>query len=246
MSERFHGRVALITGGAGGIGLGIGMRLAAEGAAVLLTDVADAPEVLPPGAAFHPADVTRAADCAAAVATAVDRWGRLDVLVNAAGIGLGATVAELPEADWDRVLDVNLKGAYLMSRAAWAPLAEAAGAIVNIASLAGLVVRPGMGPYAASKAGLIQLTRVLAVEGAPSGLRANAVCPVWTDTAMLDRFLESTGHPERTLRLIRAGIPLGRTATVEDVAAAAAFLAGDEARFVTGVALPVDGGASCV
>lgn len=247
MTARFENRSILVTGGAGGIGLGIAARLAAEGGLVLLADLAPPPEgAAPPGAAFHRTDVTLAAECEAAVAAALERWGRLDVLVNAAGVGLGGPVAALDEAVWDHVVGVNLKGAFLMSRAAWAPLAKAAGAIVNIASLAGLVVRPEMGPYAASKAGLIQLTRVLAVEGAAAGLRANAVCPVWTDTPMLTRFLEHTGHPERTLKLIRAGIPLGRVASVEDVAAAVAFLAADEARFITGVALPVDGGAGCV
>jgi meso-butanediol dehydrogenase/(S,S)-butanediol dehydrogenase/diacetyl reductase len=247
MSQRFTDRVALITGGAGGIGLGIGRRLAAEGARVLLADTVPPPaEAADFGAAYLATDVTSPGECAAATAEAVGRWGRLDVLVNAAGIGAGARVAELDDATWDRVLAVNLKGAFVMSRAAWPALAARAGAIVNIASLAGLVVRPEMGAYAASKAGLIQLTRVLAVEGAAVGLRANAVCPVWTDTPMLHAFLEHTGHPARTLKLITAGIPAGRVATVEDVAAAVAFLASEEARFITGVALPVDGGASCV
>jgi NAD(P)-dependent dehydrogenase (short-subunit alcohol dehydrogenase family) len=254
MEPRFTGKVAVVTGGASGIGRAIAGRLAAEGAVVIIADrdatrgEAAAEELSTSGAegTFAELDVTRAADCARVVELAVDRGGGLDLLVCSAGIGAGAPIAMLDEADWDRVLDVNLKGTFLCARAAFPALAaRGGGAIVNIASIAGFLAAPGFGAYAASKAGVIQLTRVLALEGAPQNVRANSLCPIWVETPLLQRHLESASHPAIARREMVRRIPLGRIATVDDVAAAALFLASDEAAFITGVALPIDGGALC-
>jgi meso-butanediol dehydrogenase / (S,S)-butanediol dehydrogenase / diacetyl reductase len=254
MKPRFAGRVAIVTGGASGIGRGIAGRLAAEGAAVLVADRngAAGEEVVArlggeeARCAFQETDVTQESDCARMVAAAVDRWGGVDVLVNSAGIGDGAPVHELEETRWDRVLDVNLKGVFLCCKAALPALAtRGGGAIVNIASLAGMVAAPGFGAYAASKAGVMQLTKVLAVEGARQGVRANAVCPIWVETPLLEGYLAGAPNPAAARRGMEAQIPLGRIGTVDDVAAAVLFLASDEASYITGVSLPIDGGALC-
>jgi 3-oxoacyl-[acyl-carrier protein] reductase len=254
MQGRFTGKKAIVTGAGSGIGRRIAERLAAERAAVLLADIdATAGEALEREisqqggcAAFLGTDVRRGQDCRRMVETAAERWGGLDVLVNSAGVGDGGPMVSLPEAVWDRVMEVNLKGIFLCCQAGLPALAaRGGGAIVNVASLAGLVAVPGFGPYAASKAGVIQLTRVIALEGAPQQVRANAVCPVWIDTPLLARYLASAPDAAAARRGLVASVPLGRLGTVDDVASAALYLASDEAAFITGVALPIDGGALC-
>lgn len=245
--ERFHGKVALVIGAASGIGLAIAARLHQEGACVLAVDCAEMiPDLGGDRFTVLRADVTSSEDCRRAVEAAVTRWGGLDLLVNSAGIGGGSTIADLDEERWDAILDVNLKGVVLACRAALPALAErGGGSIVNLASLAGLRSAPGFGPYGASKAGVIHLTRILALEAAPQKIRVNALCPAWIDTPMFHRYVEASGRPEAARRHLGTQIPLGRIGTVDDVAAAALFLASDEAAFITGVALPIDGGAMC-
>jgi NAD(P)-dependent dehydrogenase (short-subunit alcohol dehydrogenase family) len=249
--KRFEGKTAVLTGGASGIGRAAAERLAREGARVLVADLdADAGAILREElrsqgleADFIAADVTREGDCKAAVDQAVSQWGRLDVLINSAGLGEGATVAALEEAVWDRVVDANMKGVYLPCKAAFPVMKEqVSGSIVNVASLAGLLGGFGMGAYASSKAGAIQLTKVLAAEGAPHKIRANCVCPAWTETPMLERFFTGTGVASFARRRLQAMMPLGRFAQPEEIAAAILFLASDEAAMITGVALPIDGG----
>lgn len=231
MHAAVGGWVALVTGGAGGIGAGCAAALAAAGATVVRADRLDADRHL---------DVTDEASCRAAVADVVDRHGRLDVLVNAAGIVRRGPAATLDDPDWDDVLAVNLTGTFRMCRAAFPALRAAGGAVVNVGSTNGQVAAPDTVAYCVSKAGVHHLTRVLALEWAADGVRVNAVAPTMVATAMTaDRRADPVALAAKL-----ATIPLGRMATVEDVAAAVVYLASPAAAMVTGHVLLVDGGAT--
>lgn len=193
-------------------------------------------------AQFLRTDVTRAADCAAAVGAAVAAFGGLHILVNCAGIIRRATVTELAEADWDRVMDVNAKSVFLMSRAAMPHLAAARGAIVNIASGWGLAAGPRAAVYCASKAAVVLLTKAMAIDHGPQGVRVNCICPGDTDTPMLREEARQLGEQDAEFLADAARRPLRRIGRPEEIAGAAVFLAGDAARFITGTALVVDGG----
>jgi len=249
---RLKGKVALVTGaGSKGEGFGTGKAIAwqfaMEGACVALidNDAARAEEAralieAAGGEAFSMVgDVTKSAHCQRFVNDTVARYGRLDVLVNNVGIGLsGGRVEQLDESVWDHVLDVNLKSAVLMCKHALPHLlATRQAAVVNIASIAGLRAFGGGVAYGASKAGMVQMTRDLAVMYGREGLRANVVAPGHLFTPMVSGFFD-----EATREVRRKVAPLGIQGDAWDVAAAALFLASDEARFVTGVCLPVDGG----
>jgi NAD(P)-dependent dehydrogenase (short-subunit alcohol dehydrogenase family) len=248
---RLEDKVAIITGGASGLGEAIARRFAGEGAAVVIADVDEAggerlvAAIAGEGgrARFVATDVTRAAACARLVEATVAEFGRLDVMVNNAGVGSLAPIAELEEAEWDRILAVDLKGVFLGARYAFPALVSSGGGVIlNMASVAGLVAAPGFGAYGAAKAGVIHLTRVLALEGAPHGIRANALCPTWTETPMVRSYLAADPQPQAARLRLEESIPLGRLAAPEDVACAALYLASDEAAFITGVILEVDGG----
>ncbi len=246
-TPRFADRVALVTGGNRGIGLATARAFAAEGASVVLmarnAEIGARAAESIGGASFVEGDVRRAADCARAVDEAVRLHGRLDVLVNSAGvIYRNRTLEEHTEEEWDLTFDTNVKGTFLMCRAALPRLRGVRGAIVNVASYVGLVGFRGSGAYAASKAAIINLTRTVALDHAAEGLRANCVCPGSVDTDMIHEAWEQTGDAEAAARAWAGKHPLGRIATAEEVARAILFLASDEAGFVTGVALPVDGG----
>ncbi|HWE61129.1 MAG TPA: SDR family oxidoreductase [Chloroflexota bacterium] len=248
---RLAGKVAIITGGGSGLGRAMAERFVAEGASVLVADIneeAGQATVAALGeqhAAFQRVDVANEDDCAAAVAAARERWGRLDVMVANAGIGTFGFISRLPKEQWDRVLAVNLTGVFLCAKHAFGVMQESGGGVIlATASVAGLRGTPGLGAYGPAKAGVIQLVKTLALEGARFKIRANALCPVWTQTPLVDAFVSgsrSAGPDEMRARLI-AGIPLGRLGTPDDVAAAALYLASDEASFITGVAFPIDGG----
>lgn len=243
--RRFDGKVALVTGAAGGIGGAVARRLGEEGATVVCADVdlvaAEQTASAVAGIAVG-CDVTDAAAVAAAVSLTTDRYGQLDVLVNAHGIGAFVKTTELDQATWDRVIAVNLSGTFQVCQAALPALLESQGAIVNIASRAGLMATPYNAAYAASKGGVVMFTKSLALEFGKSGLRANCVCPAGVDTPMLLGYqIPSDADPT----LFTRGAALnGRLLAPEEVAAAVAYLASDEAVMVTGVAFPLDGGAS--
>ncbi len=242
---RLKDRTAIVTGAGSGFGAGIARKFAAEGARVLLADIDEAAarsvarEI---GGTACRADVASAEGVAAMVAAARDAFGRIDILVNNAGVThLPAALEEVGEVDFDRVFAVNCKSVYLTARAI-VPLmkAEGTGAILNVASTAGLSPRPLLNWYNASKGWMITATRAMAVELAPAGIRVNAICPVAGETPLLKRFMgEDT--PEMRARFL-ATIPIGRFSTPEDMGNAACFLCSEEAAMITGVALEVDGG----
>ena len=235
-------KVALVTGAASGFGEAIARRYAAEGASVVVADLNDqtgrkvAEEI---GGAYVHADVSDRDDVSAMIGTAVERYGRLDTMVNNAGVThVNRPMLEVGEEEFERIFAVNVKAIYLAAMEA-VPLmrAQGGGCIINTASTAGLRPRPGLTWYNASKGAVITLTKSMAAELGPDNIRVNALCPVAGDTPLLPSFLGANSR-----EAFEATVPLGRLSTSEDVAKAALWLASDEASFITGVALEVDGG----
>ena len=251
---RFQGKVAIVTGAASGFGKAIAERFAAEGAKVLVADVDESGgkavvagiESQGGAALFARTDVSRAADVKAMVDEAVSRFGGLDVLVNNAGFShRSMPLEELPEAEFDRVFAVNTKGVYLGAKYAIPVLkARGGGVIVNTASIGAVAPRPNVTVYNATKGAVVTLTRGLAVELAPFKIRVNAVNPVAADTHFMKGAMGIDVLPDKVRAALVRGIPLGRLAEPRDVAAAVLFLASDDAEFLTGVCLDVDGGRS--
>lgn len=241
MTARFDGRVAIVTGAGSGIGRAMAHRLADEGAHVFAADVSDGRDAT---AAARPdaitavrCDVSDPEDVRSVVDAALKRSGRIDVLMNNAGItGPAAPGHEYRLEDWDRVMDVNVRGAFLMLRAVLPTmLAQGSGAVVNTGSVASYVAAPGSLVYPPSKGAVLMLTRQAAIEYATTGIRVNAVCPGLIRTPILD------GAPVEH-DVLAGQVPMGRLGEPEEVAALAAFLASDEAGFITGQGFVIDGG----
>jgi NAD(P)-dependent dehydrogenase (short-subunit alcohol dehydrogenase family) len=246
VTARFAGRTALIAGGSSGIGLATAARLLREGAHVVINgrDPARLDAALDQlnrlGVASGIAgDISDEGDVERLVAKACERLGRIDVLVNSAGIdGAGASVLDLTAEGWQRVLDVNLTGPFLLAREVARAMAGGGGAIVNVASLNGLAAEPHFADYNASKGGLVLLTKSLAVDLVDRNIRVNAVCPGYILTPMTEQY---ASNPQ-TAAAIRDAIPMRRFGDPAEVAAAIAFLASDDASYITGATLVVDGG----
>jgi NAD(P)-dependent dehydrogenase (short-subunit alcohol dehydrogenase family) len=249
--QRFSGKVALVTGGASGIGRACAQLFAKEGASVVVSDVAveggeeTARLIEEAGgeASFVEADVSKAAQVEALVGRAVEAHGRLDYAFNNAGIeGLMATnTADYPEEDWDRVIAINLTGVWLcMKHEIRQMLRQGAGSIVNNSSVEGLVGLQGTSAYAASKHGVVGLTKTAALEYARSGIRVNAVCPGLIRTPMVERY--TGGDAETEAQWAAIFEPVGRMGSPEEVAEAVVWLCSEAASFVTGHAMAVDGG----
>lgn len=243
MSDEFEGNVAIVTGAARGIGREVARQLAERGAAVAVVDIdaegaIEAAEEIGPNALAIACDVSSGHAVAAMVETVIAQLARIDILVNNAGVCERGRIEEITEEQWDRTLAVNLKGPFLVSRAVAPRMkSQKSGRIINISSIAGKTGGLMVGlDYSASKGGLLAMTRALARELAPFGITVNSVCPAMVDTEMGRLF----GEEEK--RRYLAGVPLGRLATPEDVAAAVLYLASDAAGYVTGEVIDVNGG----
>ncbi len=242
---RLEGKVAIVTGGGSGIGRATALLFAREGAKVVVADITGkeketADEIGPSAVASH-VDVSVSADIRAMIEAARNTFGKLDVIFNNAGIeGAQAPTADCTEENFDRVIAVNLRGVFLgMKYAIPVMLAGGGGSIINTASIAGLVGFMGIPAYCASKGAVIQLTKTAALEYATHGIRVNAICPGVIWTPMVERF---TGGTEEGKAQMAALEPVGRMGTAEEVASLALYLASDDSAFVTGTAIPIDGG----
>ena len=246
-----EGKRALITGGTTGLGLAVAGRFLAEGARVVITGRdpglgGQAEQALGPGARFVAADAADPEAVAASVSVAADHLGGLDVLVNNAGVGVTARLIDTPLADYDRVMNVNVRGCLLYAQHAYPHLAENRGCMIHIASDAGIWGEQAIGLYSVTKAAVIMLGKMLALDGGPDGVRSNVLCPgdIWPGM----RHMGPPGEQASTKQDTAEGgdawpvPPIGRIGQAGDVAAAAVFYASDQAEFITGTTLLVDGG----
>tara|TARA_B100000749_G_scaffold121458_1_gene92858 strand:- start:889 stop:1647 length:759 start_codon:yes stop_codon:yes gene_type:complete len=248
---RLENKTAIVTGGASGFGAGIAQRFAHEGASVVVADINDpegesiASEIRDSGgdAVYIHADVTSRSDTKGMISAAVEHSGQLDILINNAGFShANKSFTEVADEEFDRVYNVNVKAVYIAIQEAIPVFKrQGHGCIINTSSTAALRPRPGLAVYCSSKGAVSNLTKALAVEFAGDQIRINALCPVIGETGMLETFMGVPDTAENRKKF-EATIPMGRFSTPSDVAAAALFLASDDASFITGVTMEVDGG----
>ncbi len=242
MANRLQGKVAIVTGSARGIGAAVAALFAEESAQVVGLDREFARRSAG-GILDVTADVTLPSQVAAAVASTLDRFGRIDVLINNAGANVFAAPLELPDSEWDRCLELDLKAAWTVAKTVLpSMLSKGAGSIVNISSVHGHKIIPGCFPYPVAKHGLIGLTRALAIEYAPRGIRVNSISPGLILTSQTEAWLAAQPDPEAARRRQAELIPCKRIGTPSEVAYTALFLASDEARFINAADIAIDGG----
>lgn len=249
--DRLRGKAAFITGAGSGIGRATARCFAQEGAAVMAADVredkaAETARMITDGgmaASSVTVDVTDGNAVEAALAQTVHELGGIDVVVNNAGITIVGAAHELTREDWDRELSINLKSVYLVSRAAWPRLRErGGGCILSTASIAGLWAIPNDAAYCASKAAVIMLTKCMALDGARDGIRSNCICPGFVQTPMIEGYFADQPDPEAARAFAEGLHPLGHLGEPVDIAEGFVYLASDQARWITGSALVIDGG----
>jgi NAD(P)-dependent dehydrogenase (short-subunit alcohol dehydrogenase family) len=247
MSGRFDGKVAWVSGASSGIGRGAAERLAAEGAKVLLLGrdqarLTEAAASAGNGAVTAAFDVASQAEVDGNVPRLLDEHGAPDVVVHAAGITVVGSLDALTPEEWHRQMDVNLTSIYLLNRLTWPAMTARGGSIVTVASTASFAGFPQDAAYVASKGAVLAMTKAMALDGAPHGIRVNAVCPGFILTPNLQGYFDAQDDPEGAAGGAAAAAPLGRMGSPADVASAIAYLASDDASFVTGTSILVDGG----
>ena len=244
-TDDWSGKTVLIVGGAGGMGRATAQEFENAGANIAIADIKI--ENLPPQYLAIKSDITKVSDCAEMISKTVAHFGRLDVLINAAGVWVEGESAEMSEAQWDRTMDINLKGTFFACRHAIPELEKTEGQIINIASDAGLMGNAGAAIYCASKGGVVLLTKALALELAPQGIRVNAICPCDVETPMLEFQARQFGggNPDAYLAKLKSAYPQGprqRFAKPSEIAAFIVAIASPRLAPVTGAALPIDFG----
>lgn len=242
---KLNGKIAFITGFGSGLGQAIAVTFAKEGAAVAGTSPTESKgretvamvEQIGGRALYWPGDVTNSQQMKMMIDETVRGWGGLDILVNSGGVRTNGSITDITEEDWDRTIDINLKGAFIVSRLAIPEMIKRGGGVIlHIAARSGMLGQSGRAAYCASKGGMVRLTEAMAMDHAPDKIRVNCICPGPTRTPMVD-----TSTPEKLARY-KTRVPIGRIGEPEDVAYAALYLASDEASMVTAAILPVDGG----
>ena len=250
---KLEGKCAVITGAGSGIGRATARLFAEEGARIAIADInhEGAEETLNliqrgGGSGFCVVmDVAKVSDAEALIRTTADRFGRLDIVVNSAGVELPRSLLETSEEDWERVIAIDLKGVYFVSKWAVAEMVKAGGGvIVNISSGAGIQGFPMMTAYSSAKGGVVAMTRAVAIEYAQQGIRANCICPGVVDTPMSRGYFDSLANPEEVRRQFETMTPMGRFGTPEEIARTVLFLACEDSSYLTGAMIPVDGGLS--
>ena len=246
VKERYlNGRIAVVTGGCGGIGTAVCQRFAQEGAVVYATDIQPNREPLPDSITYLKQDVTQESDAVSVMKHVEDAHGKLDILVNAAGIEFEKTIEETTLDEWNRMFAINVTGTFLTSKYALPLMRQAGGgSIINFGSYDGFIADPQLAAYCASKGAVYALTKAMACDHGPEDIRVNAVCPGYVDTPMLQSFFGSSGDIDSLQQAVRDVHPLRTYGQPEDVANLVNWLAGDEARYASGQLWILDGGLS--